>query len=180
MLPDLDIHYLNYAFTQVNEGFQCDASVCDLSEGCWGPGPENCRLCAHWLIHGRLERNRCVLNCTLAEGGYFPVVISETVNTTVKIKKRFCSKCHKECGSMPGACHGPDANHCNFGCAHVKVRSHFPHILQYDLLNHLPYLFTYYYLLLKMVPFINVAEYVCTQTPINTRGVREIANSKHN
>ncbi|VDK32738.1 unnamed protein product [Taenia asiatica] len=104
----------------VSEGLQCDASVCELSQGCWGPGPENCRTCAHWLIQGRGETSRCVLNCSLAEGGYYPVVITKTIdaNTTLKIKS--CSKCHKECGSMPGACYGPHANHCNHGCAHVK------------------------------------------------------------
>ncbi|KAM7537964.1 hypothetical protein Aperf_G00000061121 [Anoplocephala perfoliata] len=55
------------------EGIRCDENVCDLTQGCWGPGPSNCRLCAHWLIQGRGEISRCVLNCSLAEGGYYPV-----------------------------------------------------------------------------------------------------------
>ncbi|VDM22982.1 unnamed protein product [Hydatigera taeniaeformis] len=104
----------------VSEGLQCDASVCELSQGCWGPGPENCRACAHWLIQGRGETSRCVLNCSLAEGGYYPVMISKTIDSNITLKIKSCSKCHKECGSVPGACFGPHANHCNYGCAHVK------------------------------------------------------------
>nr|CDS16977.1 epidermal growth factor receptor [Echinococcus granulosus] len=104
----------------VSKGFQCDTSVCELSQGCWGPGPENCRLCAHWLIQGRGETSRCVLNCSLADGGYYPVMITKTIDKNIALKIKSCSKCHKECGSMPGACNGPDANHCNYGCAHVK------------------------------------------------------------
>ncbi|KAL5110728.1 Arf-GAP with coiled-coil ANK repeat and PH domain-containing protein 2 [Taenia crassiceps] len=104
----------------VSEGLECDKSVCELSQGCWGPGPENCRSCAHWLIQGRGETSRCVLNCSLAEGGYYPVMITKTIDANITLKIKSCSKCHKECGSMPGACYGPHANHCNYGCAHVK------------------------------------------------------------
>ncbi|VDN97563.1 unnamed protein product, partial [Rodentolepis nana] len=97
----------------------CDESVCDLQHGCWGPGPTNCRVCAHWLIQGREETGRCVLNCSLVEGGYYPVVITRTIRANKTLKANYCYKCHKECGTAPGACFGPDANHCNNGCANV-------------------------------------------------------------
>ncbi|VDL57483.1 unnamed protein product [Hymenolepis diminuta] len=97
----------------------CDGSVCDLQHGCWGPGPTNCRVCAHWLIQSREEIGRCVLNCSLVEGGYYPVVITRIIDANKTLKANYCYKCHEECGSAPGACHGPGANHCNNGCAHV-------------------------------------------------------------
>lgn len=62
-----------------------------------------------------------MLNCSLAEGGYYPVMITKTIDANLTLKIKSCSKCHKECGSMPGACYGPHANHCSYGCAHVKV-----------------------------------------------------------
>uniref|UniRef100_A0A5K3FKI9 receptor protein-tyrosine kinase n=1 Tax=Mesocestoides corti TaxID=53468 RepID=A0A5K3FKI9_MESCO len=104
----------------VAEGQQCDASVCALADGCWGPGPENCFTCAHWYIQDRGEPNRCVRNCSLIDGGYYPVVVTKITGANTTTERRLCARCHTECGSAAGACYGPGADQCNHGCAHVK------------------------------------------------------------
>ncbi|CDW54152.1 epidermal growth factor receptor [Trichuris trichiura] len=78
------------------EGKVCDPS-CDLSQGCWGPGPEMCFDCMHWRLG-----NSCVDECN-ADGLY-------------RAAPKQCAYCHVECTKCTGA--GP--RNCT-ECKHVGL-----------------------------------------------------------
>ncbi|XP_066482236.1 receptor tyrosine-protein kinase erbB-4 isoform X1 [Tiliqua scincoides] len=86
------------------EGMVC-SSLCS-KDGCWGPGPDQCLSCAHF-IRGRT----CVKACNLYNGEY-----REFANGSV------CVECDPQCEKMDNhriTCRGPGADHCT-KCFHFK------------------------------------------------------------
>ncbi|XP_050308574.1 epidermal growth factor receptor isoform X2 [Anthonomus grandis grandis] len=71
------------------KGLICDEQC--SSDGCWGPGPDQCLSCAHFKLD-----NRCLQNCTVEPGIY-------------RADNKKCKPCHHQCGSD---CHGPGPEHC--------------------------------------------------------------------
>uniref|UniRef100_A0A1B6MBK8 Epidermal growth factor receptor n=1 Tax=Graphocephala atropunctata TaxID=36148 RepID=A0A1B6MBK8_9HEMI len=76
-----------------------DKQVCDeqcTSEGCWGPGPEQCLSCANYEFN-----NTCLEDC--GAGMY-------------KATQKLCKSCHDECAST---CKGPGPGNCS-RCKNVR------------------------------------------------------------
>ncbi|XP_014252271.1 epidermal growth factor receptor isoform X2 [Cimex lectularius] len=71
----------------ITEGLVCDPQC--SSEGCWGPGPDQCLSCANYRLG-----TTCLQDCDL--GMY-------------KATNKVCMKCHEECAST---CHGPGPGKC--------------------------------------------------------------------
>lgn len=128
----------------VADKYVCDITVCSPSAGCWGEGPEHCRICAFWLISDGGPVSRCVQNCSQVAGGYFKIIptvsasivtaeeeIVEDIEQAVTGTLGVCGRCDPECGGTAGACFGPGADKCNFKCAHVKVSSESTHSTRY-------------------------------------------------
>ncbi|CAH2104036.1 unnamed protein product [Euphydryas editha] len=75
--------------------------VCDpecSSDGCWGPGPDQCLYCENYKFG-----ETCIQNCTVLPGLY-------------KSGTKTCKQCHAEC--LDG-CTGPSRANCT-KCRHVK------------------------------------------------------------
>ncbi|CAL8339089.1 unnamed protein product [Merluccius merluccius] len=94
---------------------QCvkDGHVCDplcSSDGCWGPGPNQCLACKNYSIGGT-----CVPQCMFLTGAS-----REFANA-----KGECMPCHSECEVQEGkpTCTGPGANEC-VACARYKDGPH--------------------------------------------------------
>ena len=83
------------------KGLVCDAQC--SSEGCWGPGPEQCLSCKSFILG-----NKCLEDCTSIPGIYEARSHNET--------QRMCKACHEECD---GTCTGPKANNCD-KCKNVR------------------------------------------------------------
>ncbi|XP_046400809.1 epidermal growth factor receptor isoform X2 [Ischnura elegans] len=78
------------------EGLVCH-NQCS-SEGCWGPGPDQCLSCANFQVD-----NICIESCNTMPGLY-------------QAGPKLCMHCHEECEST---CHGPGPGNCT-RCKHVK------------------------------------------------------------
>ncbi|XP_050360922.1 epidermal growth factor receptor isoform X1 [Nymphalis io] len=75
--------------------------VCDTecsSDGCWGPGPDQCLYCENYKFG-----ETCIQNCTVLPGLY-------------KAGTKTCKQCHAEC--LDG-CTGPTRANCT-KCKHVR------------------------------------------------------------
>uniref|UniRef100_A0AAY4EQJ6 Receptor protein-tyrosine kinase n=1 Tax=Denticeps clupeoides TaxID=299321 RepID=A0AAY4EQJ6_9TELE len=90
------------------EGHVCDP-LCS-SDGCWGPGPDQCVSCKHFRRGGK-----CVEKCRFlsGEGREFVGPDGE------------CLPCHPQCKVQEGqsACTGPSAHEC-VACANLKDGPH--------------------------------------------------------
>uniref|UniRef100_A0A8C1YTK0 receptor protein-tyrosine kinase n=1 Tax=Cyprinus carpio TaxID=7962 RepID=A0A8C1YTK0_CYPCA len=86
---------------RLEEGHVCDP-LCS-SEGCWGPGPDQCVSCKNYNRGGT-----CVPQCNFLSGSVYAVSHS-------------CMPCHQECAVQDGkhTCKGPGANECA-ACAHLQ------------------------------------------------------------
>lgn len=81
-----------------------EGKICSLlcgSDGCWGPGDDQCLSC-----NGYFLENLCVANCTEFEG-WFTYELNGT---------KECRRCHKECRA---SCSGENADQCD-SCKHSK------------------------------------------------------------
>lgn len=83
-----------YSFLEM-AGLSC-ANEC-TSDGCWGPGPEQCLECKHFKYNGT-----CLHSCNSASNIY-------------QVDDKNCALCHPECKS----CNGPGPDNCN-ECKNVK------------------------------------------------------------
>uniref|UniRef100_A0A671Q1T1 Receptor protein-tyrosine kinase n=1 Tax=Sinocyclocheilus anshuiensis TaxID=1608454 RepID=A0A671Q1T1_9TELE len=88
----------------IEEGHVCDP-LCS-SEGCWGPGPDQCVSCKNFSRGGT-----CVPQCNFLSGEK-----REFAGT-----KKECMPCHQECAVQDSkhTCKGPGANECAT-CAHLQ------------------------------------------------------------
>lgn len=80
---------------------QRDGLVCDpqcSSEGCWGPGPDQCLSCANFQLN-----NICLQDCNAVSGIY-------------RAGQKLCLPCHGECNST---CSGPGPGNCT-QCKNVR------------------------------------------------------------
>ncbi|KAF7711579.1 receptor tyrosine-protein kinase erbB-3a [Silurus meridionalis] len=92
----------------ISEGHVCDP-LCS-SNGCWGPGPDQCLSCKNYSRGGT-----CVPNCNFLEGN----------------KREFagpndeCMPCHSECAVQENrhTCRGPGADQCLM-CANLQDGPH--------------------------------------------------------
>ncbi|XP_049829582.1 epidermal growth factor receptor isoform X3 [Schistocerca gregaria] len=78
-----------------------EKQVCDAectSEGCWGPGPNQCLSCAHFQLD-----DLCLENCSVK-----PMIY--------EAGPKLCKRCHDECRFT---CHGPGPDHCQ-ACKNVR------------------------------------------------------------
>lgn len=80
----------------IKEGMVCDAQC--TSEGCWGPGPDQCLSCNNYRLG-----NTCLQDCDAVAGMY-------------KSNQKICMPCHEECEST---CLGPGPGNCS-RCKNVK------------------------------------------------------------
>ncbi|XP_054273985.1 epidermal growth factor receptor isoform X2 [Macrosteles quadrilineatus] len=78
----------------IKEGLVCDEQC--TSEGCWGPGPDQCLSCGNYEFN-----NTCLQDC--GPGMY-------------KANHKKCMPCHQECEST---CKGPGASNCS-RCKNVR------------------------------------------------------------
>uniref|UniRef100_A0A6Q2ZE31 Receptor protein-tyrosine kinase n=1 Tax=Esox lucius TaxID=8010 RepID=A0A6Q2ZE31_ESOLU len=90
-----------------------DLSVCDplcSSEGCWGPGPDQCLSCKNYSRGGT-----CVHQCRFLTGE----------GREFSSPNRECMPCHSECEVQEGrpTCTGPGADECVV-CASLKDGPH--------------------------------------------------------
>ncbi|KAI4902994.1 hypothetical protein NFI96_012020 [Prochilodus magdalenae] len=91
----------------IDEGHVCDP-LCS-SDGCWGPGPDQCLSCKNYTRGGT-----CVPQCNFLEG-----------------RREFagpngeCMPCHSECAVQENrhTCHGPGADNCEV-CARLQDGPH--------------------------------------------------------
>lgn len=86
---------------KLEEDCKRDGLVCDpqcSSEGCWGPGPDQCLSCANFQLN-----NICLQDCDAVSGIY-------------KAGPKLCLPCHEECDST---CSGPGPGNCT-QCKHVR------------------------------------------------------------
>uniref|UniRef100_A0A671RRY4 Receptor protein-tyrosine kinase n=1 Tax=Sinocyclocheilus anshuiensis TaxID=1608454 RepID=A0A671RRY4_9TELE len=88
----------------IEEGHVCDP-LCS-SEGCWGPGPNQCVSCKNYSRGGT-----CVPQCNFLSGE----------KREFAGPKRECMPCHQECAVQDGkhTCTGPGADECA-ACAHLQ------------------------------------------------------------
>uniref|UniRef100_A0A673IWB6 Receptor protein-tyrosine kinase n=1 Tax=Sinocyclocheilus rhinocerous TaxID=307959 RepID=A0A673IWB6_9TELE len=88
----------------IEEGHVCDP-LCS-SEGCWGPGPNQCVSCKNYSRGGT-----CVPQCNFLSGE----------KREFAGPKRECMPCHQECAVQDGkhTCTGPGADEC-VACAHLQ------------------------------------------------------------
>uniref|UniRef100_A0A4W5NME0 receptor protein-tyrosine kinase n=1 Tax=Hucho hucho TaxID=62062 RepID=A0A4W5NME0_9TELE len=93
----------------VEEGHMCDP-LCS-SEGCWGPGPDQCMSCKNYNRGGT-----CVHQCRFLTG---------SVGREFAGPKGECMPCHSECEVQEGrlTCTGPGANTCVV-CASLRDGPH--------------------------------------------------------
>ncbi|XP_014284376.1 epidermal growth factor receptor [Halyomorpha halys] len=80
----------------IQEGMVCDPQC--TSEGCWGPGPDQCLSCNNYRLG-----NTCLQDCDAVAGMY-------------KSNQKICMPCHEECEST---CLGPGPGNCT-RCKHVR------------------------------------------------------------
>ncbi|KAM9319970.1 receptor tyrosine-protein kinase erbB-3 [Gastrophryne carolinensis] len=84
-----------------------EGNVCDplCSDGCWGPGPDQCLSCKNFSRDGI-----CVSACNFSQG-----------DTREFSKNGVCLQCHPECGKIEGnlTCNGTGADSCT-QCAHYR------------------------------------------------------------
>uniref|UniRef100_A0A673IRQ2 Receptor protein-tyrosine kinase n=1 Tax=Sinocyclocheilus rhinocerous TaxID=307959 RepID=A0A673IRQ2_9TELE len=94
----------NHPQEQFEEGHVCDP-LCS-SEGCWGPGPNQCVSCKNYSRGGT-----CVPQCNFLSGE----------KREFAGPKRECMPCHQECAVQDGkhTCTGPGADEC-VACAHLQ------------------------------------------------------------
>ncbi|XP_030634040.1 receptor tyrosine-protein kinase erbB-3a [Chanos chanos] len=92
----------------IHEGHVCD-QLCS-SEGCWGPGPDQCLSCKNFSRGGA-----CVPECNFLSGQ----------RREFAGPKGECLPCHSECEMQEGrhTCTGPGANEC-VACAHLQDGPH--------------------------------------------------------
>uniref|UniRef100_A0A8C2DQG6 Receptor protein-tyrosine kinase n=1 Tax=Cyprinus carpio TaxID=7962 RepID=A0A8C2DQG6_CYPCA len=88
----------------IEEGHVCDP-LCS-SEGCWGPGPNQCVSCKNYSRGGT-----CVPQCNFLSGE----------KREFAGPKRECMPCHQECAVQHGkhTCTGPGADECA-ACVHLQ------------------------------------------------------------
>nr|XP_032641544.1 receptor tyrosine-protein kinase erbB-3 [Chelonoidis abingdonii] len=91
----------------VQEGKVCDP-LCS-SDGCWGPGPDQCISCRNYSREGT-----CVATCSFYQGA-----------TREYARGGECYQCHPECERMEGnvTCNGSGADAC-MRCARYKDGPH--------------------------------------------------------
>ncbi|XP_076821591.1 epidermal growth factor receptor-like isoform X1 [Clavelina lepadiformis] len=85
------------------ESTECNTTTCDPecdSNGCWGPGPDQCLKCSHYTYFGRT----CMESC--------PVELGIYANHT----DFQCKPCHDLCN---GTCYGEGPGKC-FGCKYAS------------------------------------------------------------
>ncbi|CAH1394458.1 unnamed protein product [Nezara viridula] len=80
----------------IKEGMVCDPQC--TSEGCWGPGPDQCLSCNNYRLG-----NTCLQDCDAVAGMY-------------KSNQKICMPCHEECEST---CLGPGPGNCT-RCKNVR------------------------------------------------------------
>ncbi|KAM9410152.1 receptor tyrosine-protein kinase erbB-3-like [Pholidichthys leucotaenia] len=90
-----------------------DGHVCDplcSSDGCWGPGPNQCVSCKKYSRGGT-----CVSDCMFSKGGRREFATSSGE----------CMRCHPECKVQNGkqTCMGPGADQC-VACANLQDGPH--------------------------------------------------------
>uniref|UniRef100_A0A3Q3RI84 Receptor protein-tyrosine kinase n=1 Tax=Mastacembelus armatus TaxID=205130 RepID=A0A3Q3RI84_9TELE len=92
----------------VNEGHVCDP-LCS-SDGCWGPGPEQCLFCKKYSRGGT-----CVPDCMFLTGE----------RREFATQSGECMPCHPECKVQEGkeTCTGPGADQC-VACANMQDGPH--------------------------------------------------------
>ncbi|KAL0280246.1 UNVERIFIED_CONTAM: hypothetical protein PYX00_001596 [Menopon gallinae] len=78
------------------EGLVCDPQC--SSEGCWGPGPDQCLSCVNFK-----SGNECIENCSAVDGMYMA-------------GPKLCKPCHELCA---GSCTGPGNRNCT-KCKYVR------------------------------------------------------------
>ncbi|XP_029698332.1 melanoma receptor tyrosine-protein kinase-like [Takifugu rubripes] len=85
----------------------CDPECTAL--GCWGPGPDMCVSCRHFI-----RRGHCVTSCNVLYGEPREAELNGS-----------CAECHPECQRQTGVptCHGPGPDQCS-QCAHVQDGPH--------------------------------------------------------
>uniref|UniRef100_A0A674K593 receptor protein-tyrosine kinase n=1 Tax=Terrapene triunguis TaxID=2587831 RepID=A0A674K593_9SAUR len=105
--PDLEIKDNRPRAKCVQEGKVCDP-LCS-SDGCWGPGPDQCISCRNYSRDGT-----CVATCSFSQGA-----IREYA------REGACYQCHPECERMEGnlTCNGSGADAC-VRCARYKDGPH--------------------------------------------------------
>uniref|UniRef100_A0A674MIX0 Receptor protein-tyrosine kinase n=1 Tax=Takifugu rubripes TaxID=31033 RepID=A0A674MIX0_TAKRU len=88
---------------KVSSGSPCTAL------GCWGPGPDMCVSCRHFI-----RRGHCVTSCNVLYGEPREAELNGS-----------CAECHPECQRQTGVptCHGPGPDQCS-QCAHVQDGPH--------------------------------------------------------
>ncbi|XP_075230071.1 epidermal growth factor receptor isoform X2 [Lycorma delicatula] len=80
----------------IKEGLVCDPQC--STEGCWGPGPDQCLSCANYQLG-----STCLQDCDVVSGMY-------------KAGGKVCMPCHEECEST---CFGPGPGNCTH-CKNVR------------------------------------------------------------
>lgn len=79
-----------------SEGLICSDEC--TSDGCWGPGPDQCLDCKHFKFNGT-----CLNSCSSTPNIY-------------QVDSKSCGLCHPECKH---SCSGPGADNCT-ECQHVR------------------------------------------------------------
>lgn len=79
-----------------SEGLICSEEC--TSDGCWGPGPEQCLECKHFKFNGT-----CLNSCSSSPNVY-------------QVDSKNCAVCHAECKY---SCSGPGADNCT-ECLNVR------------------------------------------------------------
>ncbi|KAK7154861.1 hypothetical protein R3I93_009721 [Phoxinus phoxinus] len=100
----LDIKENNPQELCIEEGHVCDP-LCS-SEGCWGPGPDQCLSCKNYS-----RRGTCVPHCNFLSGE----------KREFAGPKGECMPCHQECAVQryKHTCRGPGADECE-ACVHLQ------------------------------------------------------------
>lgn len=75
------VYIMEFFLLFVEEEGKICSSLCG-SDGCWGPGDDQCLSC-----NGYFLENLCVANCTAFEGWF----------TYEQNGTKECRRCHKEC-----------------------------------------------------------------------------------
>lgn len=83
-------------FIAGSEGLICSEEC--TSDGCWGPGPDQCLDCKHFKFNGT-----CLNSCVSTPNIY-------------QVDSKTCGLCHPECKY---SCTGPGADNCS-DCQHVR------------------------------------------------------------
>ncbi|KAF6201622.1 hypothetical protein GE061_004015 [Apolygus lucorum] len=101
-------HHTLFQNNRDNADCMKDGLVCDpqcSSEGCWGPGNDQCLSCANLRVLSQdfAINNTCIQDCDALPGMY-------------RAANKVCMPCHEECD---GTCSGPGPKNCTV-CKHAK------------------------------------------------------------